>query len=264
MNRIALGFAASVVAFGAMSSAQAVLISGDFTRSVGGVPTTPVVGDTATTGALKNADGLIFTGQNGVWNGLHVGPSGNLSYQSFTSGFLHDGDGVVTTARFQILPSGLLLPNGNSRPAYRGGASTVNTPAPNLRHEFAGIHTGQNTPPFMNWLISGLDPDTLFDMTIFGGAVEGAGNDNLLATMITNGLPGTKDSEGDWNWSGMTNAAGELHIQIAIPDTGGAQSRYFGFQLQSVPGAAVPEPATLSLGAIGLAALVFRRRRAVV
>ncbi len=136
----------------------------------------------------------------------------------------------------------------------------MNTTVPNLRFEFASIHTGQSTPPFMNWLISGLDPDALFDLTIFGGIVEGAANDNANATMITNGIAGTKDSEGDWNWSGKTDALGQLQIHIEIPVGGVAQSRYFGFQLQSAS-AAVPEPATLGLAAMGLAGLVLRRRR---
>jgi hypothetical protein len=110
MHRCAILSVIAVVLLGTFNSAQAVLISGDFIRTAGGVTTSPVSGDTAPTGTVKNADGLIFTGQVGAWNALNVGPQGNQSRASFTSAPLLDGNGNVTTAVFSILPTNLPSP----------------------------------------------------------------------------------------------------------------------------------------------------------
>jgi hypothetical protein len=187
---------------------------------------------------------------------------------SFTSGFLFDAAGNPTTVRFQILPHppGTIGPSGNQAFGYRAGSSTVagfNT-APNLRFEFAAINNqaATNTMPFMNWLFTGLVPNEAYDLVLFGGAKE-TPNDNILVTMLGNGIPGVRDTEGDFNWSGLADASGQIAINISLPqpNTGSAQSRYFGFQIQSAT-VVVPEPAAALLAACGFAALGLRRRAA--
>jgi len=271
MFRPIFGSIALVASFGLADAAQAVLISGDFIRTQAGVTSAPVSGDTTPAGIVQNNSGTIFTGQVGAWNGVNIAPSNAASYPGgFFGGFLNDGNGAPTTVRFNILPHppGTLGPNGlNQAAAYRGGLSAIagfNT-SPNLRFEFASINNvvATNTLSFMNWQFTGLDINAGYELILFGGVKE-APNDNPLVTMIGNGVAGVRDAEGDFNWTGLSNASGQININIALPQpiTGSLQSRYFGFQLQSAAAAAVlPEPATLTLGALGLAALLRRQRR---
>lgn len=225
----------------AMASGE--LISVDFLANESG-GSSPISGDTTiAAGPKQNAEGLIFTGQVGAWNGLDVAPSQNLTYTDFgPSGPLTNGQGDLTTVTFEI--------DGT----YRGGSAI----ATDLRSGHAGLEPGVGVGTSFDWIIDGLTSGGSYNLAVFGSA--GSGNNNHIA----NGMAGIQDSEGDWNWlSIIADGSGRIVGTFTVAGSGTPTGfgNLFGFQLESIE--AVPEPGALVLALVACTGMVLwmRRRR---
>lgn len=239
-NRTKSALVAAVVWSVLVSFSQAELISVDF---VGGNPASlPPSGDTTlAAGLAQNADGLIFTGQNGAWNALNVTAYGNANYGSVSTGFLADGSGATTTVKLTV-------------GSHRGNYPYENG---NLRQEAAS--TWYSGP--VSLTLTGLDPQAQYDLVVFGKTGNLHRWNNAALTydeMIANGIPATYDTEGDFNWTGLSSDV-DGNIFATLPPTAGmndnAGGSMTGLQIQLVvqeEDPAIPEPLTLAL--LGLSA----------
>ena len=160
----------------------------------------PCSGDTTLTGTtMNNAVGNIFTGQSGAWNAVDIGGN-NSTTSSAISGFLTNGAGTATTVKFAMgLATGLAAtPAGDWRnnflPDIVGGGGT------SLRYEEGYLYNGAITGDHFAWAFTGLTPNTNYKLTFFGDMGNATGASN-----VANGVAGTRDSEGDWNWDSVTS-----------------------------------------------------------
>jgi hypothetical protein len=245
---LALFVAACVVASQVRASN---VISADFMYNDTGVG--PITGDTTLApGPQSNADGLIYTGQNVIWNAVVTG-SNNGNSNSAAAGPLHNGDGNPTSVNFTM----------TADDSWRGNLTTTNIPllrsqTPALDGDFpnaesAYLYNGVLTGDHLNWTLSGLTPNGTYNFTFFGdGSVPGG------TTHTANGVSGVLDSEGDWNWANLhADALGNIAGLFTDPNP---TSGLVGFQLQPA-GAPTPEPASLLLAGFGLAGVVIAVRR---
>ena len=222
------------------SISNAAVISVDFIQAGG----TPCSGDTTLTGTtMKNADGNIFTGQNGSWNSLDIESYNNTSA---ISGFLEDGDGFATTAKLALgEATGLdAVSAGGWRCFPNTGASGG---AVQLRDEMAYLYYPTITVNHFAWALTGLTPNAQYRLTMFG-------NGSYTYTNIANSVSGIPDSEGDWNWVNITaNSSGVIAGNFS---TSGNNQVYglYGLQIQEIP-----EPSVLGL--LGLSGIGLMRRR---
>ncbi len=173
------------------------LISVDLTYSDIAVKT-PYSGDTTLTGTLnKNSAGLIFTGQTGAWNGVNVGGN-NANNGSASLSNLKNATGGATTISFAM---GTATSSGSSGGGWRNGY--LSSPGGNLREEQAYLYYPDITGDHFDWEFSGLTPNAHYQLVAF--ASTGA------LSNVANGVAGSQDAEGDWNWADVTaTAAGRI------------------------------------------------------
>ena len=152
---------------------------------------TPCSGDTLLTGTLnKNSAGQIFTGQTGPWNGVNVGAN-NANNTSASLSNLKNGAGVATTLSFKM---GTATTSGASGGDWRN--NYVTTSGGSLREEKTYLYNGVITGDHFDWEFAGLTPNAHYQLVAFGSA--GA------LSNFANGVAGTQDAEGDWNWADIT------------------------------------------------------------
>ena len=197
------------------------LISVDFIESGG----TPCSGDTTLTGStMKNAVGNIFTGQLGAWNSLNIG---TYNTSTATSGFLKNGGGTTTTAKLVLgLATGLdSTAAGGWRCSPNEGATGG---ADQLRSESAYLYNGVITGDHYAWAFTGLKASTSYKLTFFGDQGNSTGASN-----VANGVAGTLDSEGDWNWTTVTtDASGTILGTFTAPNP---TLGLYGAQIEELP-----------------------------
>ena len=176
-------------------------------------------------GTTFNPNGLDLPGQVGAWHG--VSPVSGTGYDT--------GSGTLTL-------SGLWSPWDNA-------PSTDS----DLRHDVLSFN-GAGT---VSWTLSGLTPDTQYDLIFFGQWQDDAGSlvrSNPSAYSIGDGDPVTLDADYDGNFTDVVAVGGVISGKW---ESGGGTSSWSGMQFEQVP-----EPATMSLLAIGGVAMLRRRRRA--
>jgi len=182
------------------------LISVDYMQGSG----TTCVGDTSLTGTtMKNAVGNVFTGQAGNWNAMNIGTYSN---NSAISGFLKDGGGATTTVKLALgLATGLdAAAAGGWRCSPNEGALGG---ADQLRSESAYLYNGVITGDHYAWALTGLPPNSTYKLVFFGDLGNASGASN-----IANGVSGTRDTEGDWNWESITtDASGKILGTFTAP-----------------------------------------------
>jgi len=171
------------------------LVSVDFKQGSG----TTCAGDTTLTGTtMKNAVNNTFTGQLGNWNALNIGTYNN---SSATSTFLKTGSSALTTVKLALgLATGLdaTAAGGwrcNPNEGATGGADS-------LRNEEAYLYNNVLTGNHYAWAITGLTPSSTYKLTLFGDLGNATGASN-----VANTVAGTRDSEGDWNWTALSSDA---------------------------------------------------------
>ena len=191
------------------------LISVDIVTGPGtGNGTGPCVGDTTLTGTLtggqKNSVGNIYTGQLGPWNALNIGTYSN---NSATTAFLKTGSGALTTVKLA-----LGLDTGLDSTAAGGWRCNPNEATANtiyqLRDESAYLYNGVITGDHYAWALTGLTPNTAYNLTLFGDQGNATGASN-----VANTVAGARDSEGDWNWTAITSdATGKIVGTFTAPN----------------------------------------------
>ena len=193
------------------------LISVDLTYSDLAVKT-PYSGDTTLTGTLnKNAAGLIFTGQTGAWNGVNVGGN-NANNSSASLSSLKNGAGGVTAISFAM---GTATSSGSGGGGWRNGY--VATSGGNLREEQAYLYYPDITVDHYDWEFGGLTPNAHYQLVAF--ASPGA------LSNVANGVAGSQDSEGDWNWADVTATAAGRITGRYTDTTPTTTPGIYGFQL---------------------------------
>ncbi|MCX6876279.1 MAG: YDG domain-containing protein [Verrucomicrobia bacterium] len=226
------------------------LISVDFVVSGSGGDgsghTAPCAGDTVLTGTtMNNAVGNLYSGQVGNWNHLNLG---TYNQSSALSGFLTNGSGTATSAKLALGQA-----TGLTSTAAGGWRCSPNEGTPGatqqLRAETAYLYNGVITGDHFAWAFTGLIPNSIYRMTFFGGDGNPTGASN-----VADGVAGTRDSEGDWNWASLTaDSNGTILGTFTAPNP---TLGLYGVQLehlprtqppQSSPGTPAPADGTLNV-----------------
>ncbi|MCY2931417.1 MAG: hypothetical protein NTV86_18395 [Planctomycetota bacterium] len=187
-------------------------------------------GDTTTTGTEKNTEGIVFTGQVGLWNAFGLGAYTNgWAHQS---GFLNDGTGASTTVKLAM---------GSATGVSDAGSwlCAPNEAPPDsikqLRNESAYIYC-----PYVNnvnhfaWAFTGLQANASYDLVWFGRIEDALSN-------VANGVSGSRDSEGDWNWTGLTADADGTIAGVFTGNSNNHNGGLYGAQIASVGGPVWPD-----------------------
>jgi len=209
--------------------------------------TGPCSGDTVPTGTIiNNGVGNVYSGQVGAWNPLNIG---TYNQTSASSGFLTNGAGALTTVKLVLgLATGVgsNLAGGWRCDPNSGGTSGATQ---QLRAETAYLNNGVITGDHYAWAFTGLIPNALYQMTLFGGGGSTAGASN-----VANGVAGSRDTEGDWNWTSIAaDSNGTILGTFTAPNP---SLGLFGAQLkhvlrtqppQSSPGTPLPADAATNV-----------------
>ena len=179
---------------------------------------TPYSGDTTLSGTLnKNAVGLIFTGQTGAWNGVNVGGN-NANNNRVSVSALKNGAGGATAISFSM---GTATSSGSGGGDWRN--TFLGTSGGNLREEQAYLYNGVITGDHFDWEFSGLTPNAHYQLVAFASA--GA------LSNVANGVAGSQDAEGDWNWADVTATAAGRITGRYIDNSPTTTPGIYGFQL---------------------------------
>ncbi|MEI7903130.1 MAG: hypothetical protein WCK89_23065, partial [bacterium] len=222
----------------AWASPNAELVSVGFvvggTGGDGSGQTVPCSGDTVLTGTtMNNAVGNLFSGQIGLWNALNIG---TYNQSSAISGFFTTGAGAVTTVKLALgLATGLsgTLAGGWRCSPNEGTPGTVQQ----LRSTEAYLYNGVVTGDHYAWAFTGLVPNSEYMLVFFGDLGNASGASN-----VANGVPGTRDSEGDWNWDSVTaDSSGTIIGTFTAPNhTPGLYGTQVQHLLRTQPPQAAP------------------------
>ena len=200
------------------------LISVDFVYSSG---STPVSGNTvltspanpATDPNIKNAAGLIYTGQVGSWNTINTGGN-NVNNSSASQSNLFNGAGTATTVAFKM---GTATSAGSSGGGWRNNGLGTIIPG-SLRQEQAYVYYPALTASHYNWQLTGLDPGAHYQLTLFSDASSNYTN-------AANSVTPSRDSEGDWNWADIAaDSAGSILGDFVTTGTNDVRGLY-GLQI---------------------------------
>ncbi len=164
------------------------------------------------------------------------------------------------------LPLNSLFPDSMAQSSISGKCNGVKGQTVGLQFTLSGL--AANTTYYLYVLGNGGSSTNKTSMTLSGGVsgVTGSLMDGYegAGTVAGSTFQGTTDSSGvGMEWSFTTNSAGQVTLTYersaaAGADVVNADIGLNGFMLATEP---IPEPATASLGLVGLAALLVRRRR---
>ncbi len=232
-----------------LAAGNAELISVDFvvggSGGDGSGHTAPCAGDTVLDGTtMNNAVGNLYSGQLGNWNFLHIG---TYNQSSASSGFLTTGSGVVTTAKMVLGQA-----TGLNSTLAGGWRCSPNEGTPGstqqLRAETAYLYNGVVTGDHFSWGFTGLIPNSIYRLTLFGG-----GNATGISN-VAGGVAGTRDSEGDWNWASLTadssgTITGTFTATSSTPGLYGAQLEHLPRTQppQTSPGSPAPADGSINM-----------------
>jgi hypothetical protein len=164
----------------------------------------------------------------------------------------------------------LLLTGTNPSVTTAGGTFTItgtsNTtfeqfdqPAPgrsDLRQDSLQSNTGRRWVGPIPWELTGLDANSLYDLSFFRGPHPSY---NVLISGATSAI----DADGDYNFTGVSSGTGSIsgHFDVINSGTWYATTG-LQFEKQASTGGGIPEPATATLTLLGLGGLMMRRRNA--
>lgn len=196
------------------------------------------------TGNPQVMSGRGFLGGGDVWNDFRVNHHAGTSVNP--SANLNDSDGNATGVTFNV----------------QGTVSGFNNAGPDpVRADYLFVNAG-GASANIDWSLEGLSSGQTYELFAYAGGIGGRDFNMLIDT----------NGDGDLGDETAFNVAfgGRLFEELIASSNGsiigqilndGHEGNFAGFELRQVS-QAVPEPTTATLGLIGLAGLMVRRRRA--
>ncbi len=185
--------------------------------------------------------------------------NGNVANQTVASG------GVSLT---------MTQSTGRDRDNGGGGGPAGSSSLPDLYRDFT--HGDTYFDATISLLLEDLDPDTEYRMRWYHYESRSNPGDspvtvylddpgdlaNLLFTTMITGTEGDPDAAGFTDFFVTPDANGQVSLVTGLAPTGGRSISYFnGLEVFEPASAAVPEPSTFALAALGLLGLAFFARR---
>jgi len=203
-----------------------------------------ITGEAIPTG--NEPDGFLLP-VGAFWNALDIGANLGPIRTSDSISSLKLIDGTTTTVTgFNMSGSGT-----DGYQAFRSGDPNA------VRDDVVFLVDGVGFVATMSWEVTGLTPGGSYDLRLFGQSENGNPNNDADFTISNTG--GTTINTDDVAVFNSIIADGSGKIVGTLGHTGGASS-WSGFEIQ---GTFIPEPATMSLLAMGgIGVLLKRRRRA--
>ena len=207
----------------------------DFSAASGGSDRGPAFGDGS------NPDGLQFTGQVGAWVELQQNNPGGGPISAVDS---QSGDPITFTFALN-----------NEAYEHNGTGTAADAP----RDDFWRIRPGNAAHTDVEWELTGLEPNGLYDLIFYSGA-----NISRPTDISILGFNPVNDLDGDDNFTSVAaDATGRISGLFLLPPGASDINTLAGLQVSAVMSSTgVPEPASIALWSlIGVALAGFGWRR---